>query len=174
MTNKEYWNLIDRETFLAITWEVDFSQACSFRRMLINHKDLHFTQTLDKSNNAIFLKSLKTTSLGHFWDEPIPRKLTDRRKDGRKDWPKDGKTDTLFYRPLPAETGGPKKWWFFSPSSLHAFIPLNHNQTKSVSPQTANVSWLWRISLLTLRFRKCFSPLIKFMFHFSTDKFEQI
>ena len=30
LTIKEYWNLIDRESFLAIIWEPDFSQACSF------------------------------------------------------------------------------------------------------------------------------------------------
>ena len=40
-------------------------------------------------------------------NEPIPRKLTDRWKDGRKDRWKD--RQTLFYRTLPAEAGGPKK-----------------------------------------------------------------
>ena len=34
--------------------------------------------------------------------DPIPRKLTDRQKDGRKDGQR------LFYRTLPAEVGGPK------------------------------------------------------------------
>ena len=34
-------------------------------------------------------------------NEPIPRKLTDRRKDGRAD------EKTLFYRTFPAEAGGP-------------------------------------------------------------------
>ena len=33
-------------------------------------------------------------------NKPIPRKLTDRRKDGRAD------RQTLFYRTLPAEAGG--------------------------------------------------------------------
>ena len=64
---KEYWNLIGREPFLAITWELDFSQACSFRRMLMNHKNFHFTQIPDKTNDMIFLKSPKTMFLGHFW-----------------------------------------------------------------------------------------------------------
>ena len=64
---KEYWNLIGREPFLAITWEPDFSQACSFRRMLMNHKNFHFTQIPDKTNDVIFLKSPKTMFLGHFW-----------------------------------------------------------------------------------------------------------
>ena len=65
---KEYWNLIDQETFLAITWEPDFSQAYSFRRMLMNHKNFHFlTQISDKTNNVISLKSPKTMFLGHFW-----------------------------------------------------------------------------------------------------------
>ena len=61
MTIQEYWNLIGREQFLAITWEPDFSQACSFCRMF------HFAQTPDKTNDMIFLKSPKTMFLGHFW-----------------------------------------------------------------------------------------------------------
>ena len=67
MTIKECWNLIGQEPFLAITWELDFSQACSFRRMLMNHKNFHFTQIPDKTNDMIFLKSPKTMFLGHFW-----------------------------------------------------------------------------------------------------------
>ena len=67
MTIKEYWNLIGQEPFLAVTWEPDFSQACSFRRMLMNHKNFHFTQTPDKTNDVIFLKSPKTLFLDHFW-----------------------------------------------------------------------------------------------------------
>ena len=74
MTIKEYWNLIGREPFFAITWKPDFYQACSFRRMSMNHKNFCFTQTPDKSNDVIFLESLKTlpifglflTILGHF------------------------------------------------------------------------------------------------------------
>ena len=66
-TIKEYWNLIGREQFLAITWEPDFSQACSFRRMLMNHKNFRFTQIPDKTNDTIFLKSPKTLFLGHVW-----------------------------------------------------------------------------------------------------------
>ena len=67
LTIKEYWNLIGREQFLAITWEPDFSQACSFRRMLMNHKNFNFTQISDKTNVAISLKSLKTMFWSHFW-----------------------------------------------------------------------------------------------------------
>ena len=44
MTIKEYWNLIGQEPFLARTWQPEFSQACSFCRMLMNHKNFHFTQ----------------------------------------------------------------------------------------------------------------------------------
>ena len=51
---KEYWNLIGWEPFLAITWEPDFPQACSFRRMLVNHKNFHFTQIPGKTNYMIF------------------------------------------------------------------------------------------------------------------------
>ena len=46
---KEYWNLIGQQPFLAIAWESDFSQACSFRRILMNHKNFHFTQIPDKT-----------------------------------------------------------------------------------------------------------------------------
>ena len=63
---KEYWNLIAQEPFLAITWELDYSQACSFRRMLMNHKNFHFTQIPDKTNDVIFLKCPETMFLGHF------------------------------------------------------------------------------------------------------------
>ena len=65
MKIKEYWNLISRE--LTITWEPDFFQACSFSRMLMNHKNFHFTQIPDKTNDMIFLKSPKTLLLDHFW-----------------------------------------------------------------------------------------------------------
>ena len=62
-----YWRLKNTEISLAITWERDFSQACSFCRMLTNHKNSHFTQIPDKTNVVIFLKSPKTMFLGHFW-----------------------------------------------------------------------------------------------------------
>ena len=53
---KEYWNLVGQEQFLATTWEPDFFQACSFHRMLMNHKNFRFTQIPDKTNDMIFLK----------------------------------------------------------------------------------------------------------------------
>ena len=52
---KEYWNLIGPEPFLTVTWELDFSQACSFDTMLMNHNNSHFTQIPDKTNAMIFL-----------------------------------------------------------------------------------------------------------------------
>ena len=55
------WN----EQFSALTWELDFSQACSFCRMLMNH-NFHFTQVPDKTNDMIFLQSPKTMFLDHF------------------------------------------------------------------------------------------------------------
>ena len=64
---KECWNLIGQEIFLDITWKPDFSQACSFRRMLLNHKNFHFTQITAKTDDAVFLKSPKTMFFGHFW-----------------------------------------------------------------------------------------------------------
>ena len=67
LTIKEYWNLIGWEPFLAINWELDFFQACSFRRMLMNHKNAHFSQIPDKTNDVIFLESPKTLFWGQFW-----------------------------------------------------------------------------------------------------------
>ena len=64
---KKYWNLIGQEPFLAITWALDFYQACSFRRMLMNHMNFHFTRIPDKTIDVIFLKSPKTMFLRHFW-----------------------------------------------------------------------------------------------------------
>ena len=61
-----YWNLIGWEPFLAITWEPDFSKACSFLRMLMNDKIFHLTKIPDKINDLIFLKSPKTLFWGHF------------------------------------------------------------------------------------------------------------
>ena len=51
----------------AFTWEVDFSQACSFLRMLMNHENFDFTQIPGKTNDMIFLKSPKTMFFGHVW-----------------------------------------------------------------------------------------------------------
>ena len=63
---KEYWNLIGQEPFLAITWELNFSQEYSFSRVLMNHNNFYFTQIPDKTNDKIFLKSPKTMFLGYF------------------------------------------------------------------------------------------------------------
>ena len=35
--------------------------------MLMNHKNVHFIQIPDKTNDLIFLKSPNTMFLGHFW-----------------------------------------------------------------------------------------------------------
>ena len=35
--------------------------------MLMNHKNFHFTQIPDKTNDVILLKYPKTMFLGHFW-----------------------------------------------------------------------------------------------------------
>ena len=60
----KYWlNLISWEPFLPSTWELDFSQACSLHKMLMNHKNLDFTKISDKTNDLIFLKRPKTM----FW-----------------------------------------------------------------------------------------------------------
>ena len=105
LTIKEYWNLIGREQLLAITWEQDFSQACSFRRMLMNHNNFRLTQIPDKTNGMIFshfsligIFSKKSGSVTHnyIWapntiliseqtNEAILRKVTNRWKDRRTD-----------------------------------------------------------------------------------------
>ena len=88
----------------------------------MNHKNFHFTNISDKTHDVIFLKSPKNMFLGHFYqtvifskkirlchtiiygpltpcyvsgktNEPIPRKLTDRRKDGRTE----GRTNRLYF-----------------------------------------------------------------------------
>ena len=118
-TIKEYWNLIGREQFLAITWEPDFSQACSFCRMLMSHKDSHFTQIPDKTNDMIFFKSPKTLFLGHFWPFLVisvayyyiraPNTMLSFRKNERAKSEKTyGQSEgrTLFYRTLRAAVGG--------------------------------------------------------------------
>ena len=63
---KEYWILIGWEPFLSLTWELDFPQACSFRRILMNHKNFDFTQIPDKTNDMIFLKKSKNHVFGPF------------------------------------------------------------------------------------------------------------
>ena len=64
---EEYLNFNGQEPFLAMIWEPDFSQACSFCRMLMDNKNFHFTQIPDKPNDVIFLKSPKTLFWRHFW-----------------------------------------------------------------------------------------------------------
>ena len=126
MINK-YWNLIGREPYLSLTWELDFSQACSLCRMFMNHKNFDFTQISDKTNDMIFLKSPKTMFLGHFCPIGIfskksrchteiykapniklsfREKLTSQSKDNLQ---ADGRRDrqTLFYRTLPAQGRDP-------------------------------------------------------------------
>ena len=68
---------------------------------------------------GIFSKKSGTVTNNYIWvpktmlsfrkktNKPIPRKVTERRMHERTDRRKDGQT--LFYRTLPAETGGPKK-----------------------------------------------------------------
>ena len=38
----------------------------SFPRMLMSHKNFHFTQISSKNNDVVFFKSLKTMFLDHF------------------------------------------------------------------------------------------------------------
>ena len=68
----KYWWLMNTEISLAehhfwLTGEPDFSQACSFHRTLMSHKNFCFTQIPDKTNDVIFWKSLIFLFLGYFW-----------------------------------------------------------------------------------------------------------
>ena len=66
LTIKGYWTLIGWEPFLAIiTWEPDFSQVCSFCRLLKDHKNFRFTTILDITKD--FLKSPKNLVFWPFW-----------------------------------------------------------------------------------------------------------
>ena len=132
---KEYWNLIGRQPFLAITRKSDFSQACSSRKMLRNHKNFHFTQIPDKNNDVIFLKSPKTLFFSYFlpflvifarwgffpkirlchtqlYRDPWHHAKFQKKlmRQFRESLRTDGRTDgqTQFFRTLPAEAGGPK------------------------------------------------------------------
>ena len=63
----KYWWFKNTKILFAFTLELDFSQACSFVRMLMKHKKFDFTQIPRKTNDVILLKSPKTMFLGHFW-----------------------------------------------------------------------------------------------------------
>ena len=52
--------------------------------MLLSHKNFHFTQIPDKTNDVMFLKSPKV-QVSEKTNVPIPRKLADRRKDWQSD-----------------------------------------------------------------------------------------
>ena len=122
LTIKEYLCLTGWELFLAITWRLDFFQACSFCGMLMNHKNFRFTP--HKTNDliscfwtifvycqmCIFSKKscghiqlymgsmLKSCQVSEKTNEPSYRQ-TKGRTDGQ----------TLFHKTLPATAGGPKR-----------------------------------------------------------------
>ena len=100
--------------------------------MLMNHKNFHFTQIPDKTNDMIFLKNPKTLFLGHFWSflpdgdffpknpamSHIMLHMSNTMLSFRKDlWANsektygqtEGRTDgrNLVYRTLPTEARGP-------------------------------------------------------------------
>ena len=59
---KSHW----LRAIFSFTWELDFSQACSFLRVLMNHKTFDFTQIPNKTYEVNFLKSPKTMFWGIF------------------------------------------------------------------------------------------------------------
>ena len=67
----KYWwfkntEILLSESHFCLYWELDFSQACSFFSMLMNHKNFDFTQIPDKTKDVVFLKSPKTI-FDHFY-----------------------------------------------------------------------------------------------------------
>ena len=67
---KKYWRLKNTEislveSFLVITSVLDFSQAWSFHRMLMNHSNFHFTQ-IPAETNVVFFKKSKNHVLRQF------------------------------------------------------------------------------------------------------------
>ena len=163
MTIKEHRHLIAQEAFSAITWELDFSQACSFPRMLMNHKNFHVTQIPDKTNDMIFLKSPSTMFLGHFWQfldifarwdffqkifslshATLYGPLTPCWVSEKTNKPiprkltkrrKNGRTDgqTLFYRTRPAEDEGPIRKDSFN-FRWYLLAAFPTNEKQDVSP----------------------------------------
>ena len=124
-------NLISWEIFLAITWKPDFSQACSFCKMLMNHKNFHLTKIPDKTNGmnqvqkpcfwAIFDHCWSFCLMGSFFKKSgsvthnyiwAPNTMLSFRWKGRR---KDRRTNrqTLFYRTLSANSGGPMIYLHF-------------------------------------------------------------
>ena len=69
---EEYWNLIDREPFLSLTWELNFFHACSFLTMFMNRKIFDFTKIPDKTNDLIFLKIPKKKCFWTIFDHFSP------------------------------------------------------------------------------------------------------
>ena len=57
---------------MAITWEPDFSQACSIRRVLMHHNNFHFISFSDKTSYKIFpieifLKKSRSVTHNPIW-----------------------------------------------------------------------------------------------------------
>ena len=128
---KEYWNLIGRELFLSITWELHFSQANSFPRILElsfyeNFRQTYWHYFLKKCKNYVFRPFLTILSYedsfqknaaviyNYIWAPnfmlSFKKKITSqfqenlwtgRSADRRRD------EQTLFYGTLYAEVGPP-------------------------------------------------------------------
>ena len=119
-------NLISWEIFLAITWKPDFSQACSFCEMLMNHKNFHLTKIPDKTNGmnqlqkpcfwAIFDHCWSFCLIGSFFKKsgsvthnyiwaPNTMLWENLQTDGRADGRTEGRTDRPYFigpfRPIP-------------------------------------------------------------------------
>ena len=85
---KKYWRLKNTEislveSFLVITSVLDFSQAWSFHRMLMNHSNFHFTQ-IPAETNVVFFKKSKNHVLGQFltiFSQFCPRGILSKKSD---------------------------------------------------------------------------------------------
>ena len=99
MTIKEYWNLIGWEPFFTITWEPDFPQAFSFRKMLMNHKNFCFAKIPDKINARWWFFSKKSDSVTHHYIWAPNTKLSFRKSYWANSKKTYGQTEGRMDRP---------------------------------------------------------------------------
>ena len=66
LTIKDYWNLIGRESFVVVTWEPDFFQACSFAECYRTIRTFVLYQSQTKLMTWFFQKVEKALFFGSF------------------------------------------------------------------------------------------------------------
>ena len=85
-------------------------------------------------------------------NESIPRKLTDNRKDGWKD------EQTLFYRTLPAEAGGPIKFF-------------NHQQYFKTFQTRGHTSWIIHLFALLESYKQGHTGILTYFTSYKITKY---